>query len=118
MQHSLSILISNLKSFEKKSSIDKWVQKILSTKNSHNFPHQISNCPPLITYILGGQFCIFCACYRWGTPSNWSKCQMYNNNENWSYFVSDILTHWTALHPRLQSWALFNEISDVHVTIH
>jgi hypothetical protein len=33
-----------------------------------------------------------------GTPSNWSKCQMYNNNENWSYFVSDILiylgNHW------------------------
>jgi hypothetical protein len=26
-----------------------------------------------------------------GTQSNWSKCQMYNNNENWSYFVSDIL---------------------------
>jgi hypothetical protein len=25
-----------------------------------------------------------------GTPS---KCQMYNNNENWSYFVSDILIH-------------------------
>jgi hypothetical protein len=23
-----------------------------------------------------------------GTPSNWSKCQM--NNENWSYYVSDI----------------------------
>jgi hypothetical protein len=28
-----------------------------------------------------------------GTPSNWSKCQMYNNNENWSYFVSDILIY-------------------------
>jgi hypothetical protein len=27
-----------------------------------------------------------------GTPSNWSKCQMYNNNENWSYLVSDIYT--------------------------
>jgi hypothetical protein len=25
------------------------------------------------------------------TPSNWSKCQMCNKNENWSYFVSDIL---------------------------
>jgi hypothetical protein len=29
-----------------------------------------------------------------GTLSNWSKCQMYNyNNENWSYFVSDILIY-------------------------
>jgi hypothetical protein len=28
-----------------------------------------------------------------GTPSNWSKCQMYSNNENWSYFVSDILIY-------------------------
>jgi hypothetical protein len=28
-----------------------------------------------------------------GTPSNWSKCQMYNNNENWSYFVLDILIY-------------------------
>ena len=28
-----------------------------------------------------------------GTPSNLSKCQMYNNNENWSYFVSDILIY-------------------------
>jgi hypothetical protein len=26
-----------------------------------------------------------------GTPSIWSKCQMYNNNENWSYFVSDLI---------------------------
>jgi hypothetical protein len=28
-----------------------------------------------------------------GTPSNRSKCQMYNNNRNWSYFVSDILIY-------------------------
>jgi hypothetical protein len=28
-----------------------------------------------------------------GTPSNRSKCQMYNNNEYWSYFVSDILIY-------------------------
>ena len=29
-----------------------------------------------------------------GTPSNWSKCQMYNNNnENWSYFVSYIVIY-------------------------
>jgi hypothetical protein len=28
-----------------------------------------------------------------GTPSNWSKCQMYYNNENWSYFVSYIVIY-------------------------
>jgi hypothetical protein len=28
-----------------------------------------------------------------GTPSNWSNCQMHNNNENWNYFVSDILIY-------------------------
>jgi hypothetical protein len=28
-----------------------------------------------------------------GAPSNWSKCQMYNNNENWSYLVSDMLIY-------------------------
>ena len=27
------------------------------------------------------------------TPTNWSKCQMYNNIENWIYFVSAILIY-------------------------
>jgi hypothetical protein len=28
-----------------------------------------------------------------GTPSNWSNCLMYNDNENWSYFVSEKLIY-------------------------
>jgi hypothetical protein len=44
----------NLKVLRKKI-LHRWVEH----KKFTQLPHQISNCPPLTKYILGGQFCIF-----------------------------------------------------------
>jgi hypothetical protein len=60
----------------------------------------VSICSKLFQTHLASWVCAAMLLYLTTTfsPSNWSKCQMYNNNENWSYFVSDILiylwNHW------------------------
>jgi hypothetical protein len=52
----------------KKSCIDEWIQKNIENQKFTQLPNQISNGPPLTTYILGGQFCIF-LCYLHKTPT-------------------------------------------------